>query len=182
MIKKDNSQINKWHPGLKGKLWSSVEINFLIECGNSKSVRELSATLNRSHHSIRGMRHKLGLGERKNYQTWKKQEIDFLKSNAGKMICRDIAKNLGRSLQSVKGKAEHMGLRLVYIGEYHPTAIHSDEDVLLCRELHTDGMRVKLIAEKMEMSLGSVLWIIYGRRMTQQDRVMLEFDRVDSRR
>ncbi|HIF5903146.1 TPA: hypothetical protein ACX3HX_005926, partial [Raoultella ornithinolytica] len=113
---------------------------------------------------------------------WTKQEIDFLKCNAGKMVCRDIAKNLGRSLQSVKGKAEYMRLSLICIGENHPCAIHSDEDVLLCRELHTAGMSVKLIAEKMEISLGAVLAIVYGHRMTQQDRILFELDRMDARR
>lgn len=182
MIKKDKSHVSKWHSGLKGKLWSSREIAYLIEHGNSKPLMDLSAELERSYHSVMGMRHKLGLGKRKSYRFWTKQEIDFLKCNAGKMVCRDIAKNLGRSLQSVKGKAEYMRLSLICIGENHPCAIHSDEDVLLCRELHTAGMSVKLIAEKMEISLGAVLAIVYGHRMTQQDRILFELDRMDARR
>ncbi|MEC5337020.1 hypothetical protein VXE42_25915 [Klebsiella oxytoca] len=176
MLDHERNRSKRWHSGLNGERWSVSEITYLIECGNSKTLRELSATLERSYHSVKAMRHRLCLGKRKNYRFWEKNEIDFLKSNAGKMVCRDIAKHLSRSQQSVKGKAEYMGLSLVCIGEHSPTAIHSDEDVLLCRELRTAGMSLKLIAEKMEMSLGSVLSIIYGGRMTQQDRVMLEFD------
>lgn len=177
MLDYERNRSQKWHSGLNGERWSNNEISYLIEYGNSQPLRELSAVLERSYDSVKGMRHRLGLGKRKNYQLWGKHEIDFLKSNAGKMVCRDIAKHLGRTQQSVKGKAEYMGLSLVCIGENSPTAIHSDEDVLLCRELRIAGMSLKLIAEKMEISLGSVLWIIYGERMTQQDRVMLEFDR-----
>lgn len=77
MIKKDKSHVSKWHSGLKGKLWSSREIAYLIEHGNSKPLMDLSAELERSYHSVKGMRHKLGLGKRKSYRFWTKQEIDF---------------------------------------------------------------------------------------------------------
>ncbi|EPP7093712.1 TPA: hypothetical protein ACYX6S_004219 [Klebsiella variicola] len=178
--KRNRSQ--KWHSGLNGKLWSNREITYLVEYGNSKTLRELSALLGRSYDSVKLMRHRLGLVKRKSHRVWTMQEIEYLKSNAGSMVCRDIAKHLGRSESSVKGKAEYMGISLLCIGEHNPSAIHSDEDVLLCRELHTAGMSLKLIAEKMEMSLGAVLSIIYGGRMTQQDRVMLELHKMESRR
>lgn len=173
----NDCRVGKWHPGLKGKRWSDNEINFLIENGNDMPLTELSAVLKRSRHSVGKMRQKLGLGRLKSYQGWEKQEIDFLKSNAGKMAVTEIAKQLGRSLQSVYGKASYMGLPLLCIGEYCTSAIYSDEDVLLCRELRNEGMSIKIIAEKMEMSLAAVEHVIYGTRKTQQDRFMLELNR-----
>lgn len=178
----NNNRTGKWHPRLNGKKWNDSEIAYLIECGNSTPLVELSAALKRSRHSVGKMRSKLGLGRLKSYQVWEKQEIDFLKRNAGKMAAQDIARKLGRSMQSVYGKASYMGILLLCIGENCSSAIHSDEDVLLCRELHIAGVDLKLIAEKMEISPGAVQWIIYGSRKTQQDRATLEFERMDSRR
>lgn len=182
MLVHERNRSKRWHSGLNGERWSNSEITHLVEHGNSQPLMELSKALGRSYDSVKLMRHRLGLGKRKSHRVWTIQEIEFLKSNAGKMVCRDIAKILGRSLQSVKGKAEYMRLSLLCIGEHSPSAIYSDEDVLLCRELHIAGMGLKLIAEKMEMSLGAVKWVIYGPRMTQQDRVMLELQRMESRR
>lgn len=182
MLDHERNRSRKWHSGLNGERWSVSEITYLKKYGNSKPLRELSAALERSYHSVKAMRHRLGLGKRKNYRLWEKHETDFLKSNAGRMVCKDIAKHLGRSQRSIIGKAEYMGLSLLCIGEYSPSAIYSDQDVLLCRELRTAGVSLKLIAEKMEMSPGVVKELIYGRRMTQQDRVMVEFQRMDARR
>ena len=70
-----------------------------------------------------------------------------------------------------------LGIPLLCIGENSPFSIHSDGDVLLCRQLRDEGLSIKVIANKMEMSVATVAWFIYGSRMTQQDRVMLEFDR-----
>ncbi|HCF7917549.1 MULTISPECIES: hypothetical protein [Klebsiella/Raoultella group] len=172
----------KWHPGLNGNKWSDCEIAYLIKCGNNLSLNELSVALKRSRYSVAKKRHSLGLEKLKGYKAWEEDEINFLKSNAGSMALTDIAKTLGRSLKSVQGKATYMKLSLLRIGEKHSAAIYSDEDVLLCRELHSAGMGLKLIAEKMEMSPGAVKWVIHGHRMTQQDRIMFELDRMDARR
>lgn len=171
----------KWHPGLNGNKLSDWEIGYLIKCGNNLSLNELSVALKRSRHSVAKKRHSLGLDKLKGYKAWGEDEINFLKRNAGKMAPAEIARTLGRSPQSVKGKATYMKLSLLRIGENNPAAIYSDEDVLLCRELHAAGMGLKLIAEKMEMSPGAVKWVIHGHRMTQQDRFMFEFDRMDCR-
>lgn len=177
MVNYEKTRKGKWHNGLNGKKWKESEKNYLVECGNSKSLKELSVVLNRSVASVKLMRRRLALVKLKNQQQWDRNELEIIKRNAGKMTAKDIAQILERSPSSVRKKAYAMGISLICVGENSPHSIHSDKDVVLCRQLRDEGMRVKLIAEKMEMSLGAVLWIIYGSRMTQQDRVMLEFDR-----
>lgn len=164
-------------PDSKVWAWTENEKRYLVECGTTKTLHELASKLKRSHASVKRMRQRLKLGTLRNHNKWEHDEIAFLRNNAGKMVTDMIAKELGRTVASVRGKAMGLGIPLLCIGENSPFAIHSDEDVLLCRQLRDEGLSIKVIANKMEISVATVAWFIYGSRMTQQDRIMLEFDR-----
>lgn len=59
-------------------------------------------------------------------------------------------------------KVNERGLR---IGEDHQHATHTDAEIELARQLHTDGMSYKQLAEKFEVSKSTIAgWVKFRRR------------------
>lgn len=94
---------------------------------------------------------------------WKKSEIDFLCNNVRALCYRKIADSLGRTTRGVREKARELKINHGQIGEANRNVKYSDNDVDLCRALHEEGIKPRIIARKMEMPIKAVYAIVYFR-------------------
>ncbi|WLS78820.1 hypothetical protein Q3V30_20755 [Erwinia pyri] len=157
-----------------GTSWTPFEIEQFKSLANSLPLREVAALLNRSFSSVRAMSYRLQLGKR-SVKSWSAFDEGELRGYAGLYSAEEIACKLGRSVYSIKGKAKQLGIQLYQVGERHHCAIHSDEDVTLCRQLYDAGVTPKVIAEKMEISHGTVNNFIFRHRLTANDQAWRKF-------
>lgn len=84
--------------------------------------------------------------------SWTTKEIQFLRDNAMTMTCEEMASHLGRSMGSVYKKASSLVIRM---GKRGVKSRISEEDKAMCQALRAEGMSYKVIAEKMEVSVGT---------------------------
>ncbi|HDV7145165.1 TPA: hypothetical protein ACJ2UH_001408 [Yersinia enterocolitica] len=96
-------------------------------------------------------------------QPWLPDELAYLREAVTTTKYRDIANYLGRTLTAIRVRATVEGVNPLNIGECNRNAIYSDHDVELCRSLYEEGVKPKLIAEKMEMPVSAVYGIVYYR-------------------
>ncbi|EOI7372953.1 TPA: hypothetical protein ACJFUB_004440 [Yersinia enterocolitica] len=145
-----------------GRLWSPTELAYLRENVTTSTYQDIAEHLGRTVPAVRRKAFLNGLytGRRK---PWSPVELAYLRENAGTTRHQAIADHLGRTLRSAQLKALKEGFRPRNIGERHYLAKYSDHDVDLCRELHEEGLSVRIIAEKMEMPVSTVEAIVYYR-------------------
>ena len=132
---------------MQPNLWDKDETSFLEKNYGSMHADELAKALGRSPMAVKIKMCRMGLRV-SNKKPWTAAEERYLERNADKMMAKHIALYLGRSTSSVLSKGRYMGIPFTSVKRRH-----SDEDVALCIALHKDGMPVKLIAEKMEISI-----------------------------
>lgn len=104
---------------------------------------------------------------------WTDAQTKLLMSSAEKMTAAEIAAALGKSEVAVWSRAYYLRKKGVDValqksGENHYGARHSDHDVELCRQLHDAGVSMAVVAEKMEIPLGTArdLCSYRSRRLT----------------
>ncbi|ECF0259011.1 hypothetical protein K2652_002319 [Salmonella enterica subsp. enterica serovar Agbeni] len=86
---------------------------------------------------------------------WSKTQLDFVRSNAGRIPSREIAAAVDHPVTSVRTLASREGLSL--------RATIDPHDEWLCCELFKEGLTMKTIAEKMELTPYQVSKIIKSR-------------------
>lgn len=140
---------------MRNDVWSDDEIKFITENYGKMTFVEMAASMKRS---VTAIRTKLcRIGEKTKFTSkWSHAELLYLERNADRMMAKDIAKHLGRTTNSVLGKAAHHDIKFT-----SSRAVHSDDDVRLCIALHDEGMKLSLIAEKMEISVHTVKSFLY---------------------
>ncbi|EEI6239543.1 hypothetical protein GUQ72_000733 [Salmonella enterica subsp. enterica] len=89
------------------------------------------------------------------YQSWTSERIEFVRQCAGKLPAYEIAKQVGRSINAVYLLASREGFSL--LGDIDP------HDEWLCCELYKEGLTMKLIAKKLELTPYQVSKIIKSR-------------------
>ncbi|MNG64339.1 hypothetical protein D3C79_225780 [compost metagenome] len=96
-------------------------------------------------------------------KSWSQKDVDFIKRHIGLQSYQQIADLMGRTRHAVYMKASKIGINPGGFGESHYRAKYSDHDVELCRALYQEGIKPRVIAEKMEMPVTSVYSIVYYR-------------------
>lgn len=94
------------------------------------------------------------------YIPWNASDEAYLSKWAGVKSCAELAIALERPKKAVAYKAAKMGLSLRLMGERHHSAVHSNADVELCRQLSDAGLSAAVIAEKMEIPESTVWRIV----------------------
>lgn len=98
---------------------------------------------------------------------WTEPEVEFLKANAVAMSASQIAEKLNRSQESVRGAAFRFDISFraqrKAEGNIQTRNRISAHDAWLCRELYKEGLKVSVIAEKMEISREATSKIIHNK-------------------
>lgn len=130
-------------------LWTDTEIYILRDMTESGfSVDDIMFVLKRSRRAILSKRHKMGFISRRRYTS---EEINIIRRYAGIESASFIASLLGRSFYSVCRAARNNGISLTRYGDNCSFSVYSDEDVLLIRQLHDEGLSVKEISGKFDV-------------------------------
>lgn len=104
-------------------------------------------------------------GKCKRVGPYKKEEDRILYKYAGVKSAKEIGVLIGRNTQSVRERASRLNISLKRIGDNNPKTKHSDQDVELARCLSDEGLKPKVIAEKMEIKEDYLRKILsYSRR------------------
>lgn len=84
---------------------------------------------------------------------------------AGEKSAAEIGEMIGRNKQSIRERASLIGVSLKRYGNKNPSTKYAEEDVELARCLSDEGLKAKVIAEKMEINEGYLKKILsYSRR------------------
>lgn len=82
---------------------------------------------------------------------WNETEDKALKESASTLSAQQIGCLLGRTERSVRARATIIGIGLKKSGDTHHSRKYSEADIDLARQLHDTGMKLNLIAEKLEI-------------------------------
>ncbi len=141
----------------KNKRWGEDEIQYLKDNAKNFTAEYIALRLGRTVSGVRefASRRKIKFS---NSRPWEFHEIRFLENNCESMKPAEIAAKLNRDVQEIRNKAARMGIKFGFWSKV------SDHDVALCKTLFNEGMSIEDIAEKMEISHGTVKSYIYGWR------------------
>lgn len=87
---------------------------------------------------------------------WNEAEDKALRQNASTMTAKQIGCLLGRTEKSVCIRAAIIGVGMRKSGDAHHSRKYSEADIDLARQLHDTGMKLSLIAEKLEIPAASL--------------------------
>lgn len=144
-------------------LWTP-EFDLMLESfyADGIKIKDIAYLLNRSLDSVNNRISTLFLDYKyPRKHRFSAQEIEYIRSNFGKITAKQIAIDLNVTYRVVYHKAWKMGLAGYSKGENHPRSKISDEDVELCRQLYDEGLRISVIAEKMELKQAFVSHICH---------------------
>ena len=88
--------------------------------------------------------------------TWPPEHVKILLDFHDTKSASELSEIFGRSRSAIWAKANKLGLSMVKYGNNHHSTKASEWDVKMIRELAKEGMKKRLIAEKLEVSLGTV--------------------------
>ncbi|HBC0987590.1 TPA: helix-turn-helix domain-containing protein [Escherichia coli] len=91
------------------------------------------------------------------WRPWFEPDVEYVRQNAGVKSVDAIALNLGRTIHAVRTLAAKEGISLAARNVVDP------HDEWLCCELYKEGLKIKIIAEKMELNRNTVSQIIKSR-------------------
>ena len=94
------------------------------------------------------------------WRRWLSVEVDFIRENAGILRLDEIAAQLNRTSHAVRRMALTEGISL-------STRSVDPHDAWLCQQLFKEGLKVGVIAEKMEMSRRTVSRIIQSEQIME---------------
>lgn len=103
---------------------------------------------------------------RKKGKNWCRAELIVVHQCSGNMRVKQIGLLIGRSESAVRTKAREVGINLRLRGRFHQSVKYPEADVELARELHAGGVKLRDIAEKLELPLGMVKRYVYLERRT----------------
>ncbi|EOA2966348.1 TPA: hypothetical protein ACGIZ8_002844 [Yersinia enterocolitica] len=146
----------------QGERWSPAELAYLSEAITTTPYRDIANNLGRSVPAVRRKAFLNGLTSCR-CELWSPGEVAYLREAVKTTRYRDIADRLGRSPKAVQQKAFVEGVNPSIVGECNRNAKFSDHDVELCRALYDEGIKPRLIAEKMEIPVASVYKITHYR-------------------
>ncbi|WP_368287337.1 DNA-binding protein [Kluyvera intermedia] len=101
---------------------------------------------------------------RKKGKDWCRAELVVVRLCSGNVRVKQIGLLIGRSESAVRTKAREVGINLRLRGRFHQSVKYSDADVELARELHSAGVKLREIAEKLELPRGMVDQYVYLER------------------
>lgn len=87
---------------------------------------------------------------------WSEDEDNTLKENAKALAVKQIANLLGRTPKAVGARANLIGVNLKKSGDAYHGRKYPSADIELARRLHESGMKLRLIAEKLEIPFTSL--------------------------
>ena len=94
---------------------------------------------------------------------WDDSKREKLKQFASKLTLKQAAKELGCTDSTVSLECKRLGVSFRKWGENHASSKRSNDDVRLIKLLLAEGMPVRLICEKMEVSHPEVYMIKNGK-------------------
>lgn len=98
---------------------------------------------------------------RKKGKDWCRAELIVVRLCSGNMRVKQIGLLIGRSESAVRTKAREVGINLRLRGRFHQSVKYPDADVELARALHSAGVKLREIAEKLELPRGMVDQYVY---------------------
>lgn len=101
---------------------------------------------------------------RKKGKDWCRAELIVVRMCSGNMRVKQIGLLIGRSESAVRTKARVVGINLRLRGRFHQSVKYPEVDVELARELHSAGVKLREIAEKLELPRGMVNQYVYLER------------------
>lgn len=104
---------------------------------------------------------------RKKGKDWCRAELIVVHQCSGNMRVKQIGLLIGRSESAVRTKAREVGINLRLRGRFHQSVKYPSTDVELARELHSAGIAISEIAEKLELPAGMVKQYVYLERRVQ---------------
>lgn len=104
---------------------------------------------------------------RKKGKDWCRAELMVVRLCSGKMRVKQIGLLIGRTDAAIRTKAREVGISLRLCGQFHQSVKYPDADVALARELHSEGIALSVIAEKLELPAGMVKQYVYLERRVQ---------------
>jgi len=128
-----------------------VRVGFICQCDCGKQHIE-----NTSYNLRKGLRVSCGHCNGRRTDRYTSDEDKVIINNAGKLTIDQIGKLINRTAKSVQTRGQLLKKKglidsLYCYGENHHCSVYSNEDVELVRQLHDEGLPMKLIAEKMEI-------------------------------
>lgn len=87
---------------------------------------------------------------------WSKNEDRALKESASSLSAKQIAHLLGRSAKAVSNRASLIGVNLKKSGDAYHGRKYPEADIQLAHKLHESGMKLRLVAEKLEIPFSSL--------------------------
>ncbi|CAI2140718.1 DNA-binding protein [Serratia marcescens] len=87
---------------------------------------------------------------------WSENEDQTLKDSAKTLAVKQIAHLLGRTPKAVSNRANLIGVGLKKSGDAYHGRKYPEADIELARRLHESGMKLRLIAEKLEIPFTSL--------------------------
>lgn len=105
--------------------------------------------------------------QRKKGKDWCRAELMVVRLCSGKMRVKQIGLLIGRTDAAIRTKAREAGINLRLCGQFHQSVKYPDADVALARELHSEGIALSVIAEKLELPAGMVKQYVYLERRVQ---------------
>ncbi|HHQ6580438.1 TPA: hypothetical protein ACSTJ2_002425 [Serratia fonticola] len=87
---------------------------------------------------------------------WNEAEDKVLKESASTLSAKQISCLLGRTEKSVGVRAAIIGVSMRKSGDAHHSRKYSEADIDLAHQLHDTGMKLNVIAEKLEIPATSL--------------------------
>lgn len=94
---------------------------------------------------------------------WSQGDLDKLKALAKTHSVQQAADEIGCSTNQIRARIRRDGISYKKYGEHHRSSKRSNEDVHLVKALLAEGMPVRLICKKMEISQPEVSMIKNGK-------------------
>jgi len=136
------------------------EFGFVIRCDCGRSFWK-SSTM----HIRNGRLKSCGKCNLTGRKRWTPAEDAIISKHAGTLTATKIAAQLEeRTASQVTHRAKRLKISLKTHGDNCSWSKYSDHDCELARQLHDEGMAVKLISEKLEIPFHALTSIIYHKR------------------
>lgn len=87
---------------------------------------------------------------------WSSAEDKTLKDHASTLTAKQIGNLLGRTAGAISHRASIIGVEMRKRGDAYHGRKYPEADIEMARQLHREGMSLKLVAEKMEIPFASL--------------------------
>ncbi|KLW25403.1 MULTISPECIES: hypothetical protein [Enterobacter cloacae complex] len=146
------------------KPWNEQDKAFVAANYRSMTPKAIALALGRTESSIKNQAHKAGVASPR----WSEEDLNFMRKNAAKMTIRQFAAHFNKSMSCISSVAHIRKISLFKAGDDFFSTKHSDEDVLLIRQLAESGLSYSEIGKKFEIS-APFAHQLANSRLTAQD-------------